>query len=408
MAERACLDAVFLADNQCVRSAAPQVLERVAQYVANLEPFTLLAALAAVTSKIGLICTASTSFNYPFQLARKFASLDYISGGRVGWNIVTSGMPEEAANFGLAEHYEHSVRYARAAEFVDVCTGLWDSWEDGAFPRDKASGEFLIPSAMHTLGHQGTYFRVKGPLNVPRSPQGYPVFVQAGSSPAGTEFAARRAEMVFVTPQSLEAAQTRYAEVKRLAFSYGRDPEHVKVMPGLVFIVAETLREAEEDYDLLQSLLHFDVALSMLAMKMGNLDLSPYSPDAPLPRSLTPPAPSGGARDAFDQWIELGEREGLTLRELALRASMSYAGKFIYGSPRTIADMMEEWLREGGADGFNLQPAYLPGQFHSFVELLLPELRRRRLVRTAYDGTTLRDHFGLPRPAWRPHPQPAD
>ncbi|MDT3446857.1 NtaA/DmoA family FMN-dependent monooxygenase [Pseudofrankia sp. BMG5.37] len=396
-AERACFDAVFLADNQCVLAGSPGTFGRVAQYVANFEPLTLISGLIAVTERIGFISTASTSFNYPYQVARKFASMDHMSGGRVGWNIVTSG-PVEAPNFGLAEHFEHELRYERAAEFVEVCKGLWDSWEDDAFPRDKASGQFLLPAKVHTLDHDGPHLRVRGPLNVPRSPQGYPVFVQAGSSSTGTAFAARYAEMVFVTPQSVESARQRYQLIKSQVADAGRDPDHVKVMPGLVVIVGRTTEEAREDYERLQSLLHIDVALNIFSLKLGGVDLSPYPLDEPLPMSAEPDRESGFSRPHFGEWAKLGQREGLTLRELALRAAGSMAGIVAYGSATDIADLMEEWFRTGATDGFNIQPAYLPGQLHDFNELVVPELQRRGLMRRTYDGRTLRDHFGLPRP----------
>jgi FMN-dependent oxidoreductase (nitrilotriacetate monooxygenase family) len=401
-AEAACFDAIFLADNQCVRAGKPETVSRVAQYVAGFEPLTLISALSAVTKQIGFIATASTSYNFPYQLARKFASIDHISGGRVGWNMVTSGIPEEAYNFGLDEHYEHELRYERAAEFVEICQGLWDSWEDDAFPRDKESGQFSISEKMHTLNHEGAHFKVRGPLNVPRGPQGYPVFVQAGSSPTGTAFAARYSDMVFVTPQSLEAAQKRYRAVKDTVASFGRDPDHVKVMPGLAVIVGRTTEEADEEYERLQSLLHIDVALNILRLKMSLVDLSQFPLDEPLPMSAAPKDQSGGTPEYFRVWAEIGQREGLTLRQLAMRAAGSLAGNSIRGSATDIADMMEEWYRNEGCDGFNLQPAYFPGQFQNFVDLVMPELRRRGLVRTEYRGTTLRDHFGLPRPAWRP------
>ena len=398
-AERAKLDAVFLADNQNVRRGAPEAVGRVAQFVANFEPLTLIAALSAVTERIGFISTASASYNYPYQVARKFASLDFISGGRVGWNIVTSG-PPEAPNFGRDEHYGDDVRYIRAAEFVEVCLGLWDSWEDDAFPRDKATGIFSDLSKMHVLAHEGEYFRVRGPLNIPRSPQGRPLLVQAGASPAGMDFAARFAEMVFVTPQTIDEARATYAKLKEGAARHGRDPDHLKVMPGLSAIVGHTRRDAEDTFGLLQSLLHPDVTLAALSFRIQG-DVTRYPLDEPLPES----AGAGANPGFFAQWMDVARRENLTLRELALRASGSMSGLAVRGSADDIADMMEEWFVSGAADGFNLQPAYLPGGFDDYVELVLPELRRRGLVRTEYSGRTLREHFGLPRPDWRPRPR---
>ena len=403
-AERARFDAIFLADSQCVRRATPETLSHVAQYVANFEPLTLISALSAVTRQIGFVSTASTSFNYPYQVARKFASIDHISGGRVGWNIVVSGARDEAPNFGFDEHFDHEVRYQRAEEFVEACKSLWDSWEDDAFPRDKESGIFLRPEKLHTLNHVGEFLKVKGPLNVPRSPQGYPVFVQAGSSPTGMKFAARHAEMAFVTPQTLAQAQQGYRTVKDLASAAGRDPDHIKIMPGIAPIVGRTAQEAEEEFDRLQSLLHIDVALNILSMKMSNADLSPFALDEPLPVSAEVDDESGGTRHYFRVWAQLGQREGLTLRQLALRASGSLAGMAVRGSATDVADVMEEWFRNGACDGFNVQPAYFPGQWQRFVELVVPELQRRGIMRTEYSGSTLRDYFGLPRPAWRGTP----
>lgn len=395
-AERAVFDAIFLADNQCVRRGPPEAVSRVAQYVANFEPLTLLSALAAVTERIGLISTASTSYNYPYQVARKFASLDHISGGRAGWNMVTSGMPGEAPNFGRDTHYEHDARYMMADEFVQVCLGLWDSWEDDAFPRDKDSGIFSEQDKMHVLGHEGPHFRVRGPLNVPRSPQGYPVLVQAGSSEAGKTFAAKYAEMMFTTPQTLERARELYAEMKARAADAGRNPNHISIMPGIAVVVARSSSEAHERFEQLQSYLDPAVSLNILSIKMNHADLTAYPLDERLPTSAAP----AGETSAFWRWMEVAEREDLNLGELARRASGSLAGLQVVGSAIEVADMMEEWFRAGGADGFNVQPAYLPGMFTEFVELVMPELRRRGLARSEYVGSTLRDSFGLPRPRW--------
>jgi FMN-dependent oxidoreductase (nitrilotriacetate monooxygenase family) len=394
-AERAKFDAVFLADNQAVRVGAPEAVSRVAQFVANFEPLTMIAALAALTERIGFISTASTSYNYPYQIARKFASLDFISGGRIGWNIVTSGMAQEAYNFGRDEHYADNVRYVRAAEFVEVCLGLWDSWEDDAFPRDKATGVFSDLSKMHVLDHAGEHFRVLGPLNVPRSPQARPLLVQAGASDTGVDFAARYADMVFVTPQSLEQARKTYTTLKEAAAGHGRNPDDLKVMPGLVAIAGPTTREAEETFEQLQELLHPDVTLNTLSLKLQG-DITKYPLDEPLPES----AVDSVNPVYFAQWMDIARRENLTLRQLALRASGSMAGLGVRGTGAEIADLMEEWYAGGAADGFNVQPAFLPGAFHDFVEFVVPELRRRGLVRSEYEGRTLREHFGLERPEW--------
>lgn len=398
-AERACFDMIFLADNQAVRGGKPESRKRVAQYIANFEPFTLLSALAAVTDRIGLTCTASMSYNFPFQVARKFASLDFISGGRTGWNMVTSGA-DEALNVGLDEGYEHDERYRRGDEFVQVCLGLWDSWEDGAFLRDKESGVFTDLDKLHTLGHTGEFLRVKGPLNVPRMPQGYPVLVQAGQSEAGKTFAAKYAEVMFSTLLLIERAQQLRAEMKARVSDNGRDPETIKIMPGLAIVTGPTPAAAQERFDELQGLLHMDVALMMLSQKMGQVDLGGYPLDQQLPASVLPDGYKGSSAT---RWLEISEREQLTLRELALRASGSRAGLQVVGSYAEIADLMEEWFRCGACDGFNIQPAYFPGMFNEFVDGVMPELRKRGLVRERYEGDTLREHFGLPRPHWDAH-----
>jgi FMN-dependent oxidoreductase (nitrilotriacetate monooxygenase family) len=395
-AESAVLDAIFIADNQCVRPGPPEAVSRVAQYVANFEPLTLISALAAVTERIGLIATASTTYNHPFQVARKFASIDHLSGGRVAWNMVTSGFANEAQNFGHDVHPDHDVRYAVAAEFVETCLGLWDSWEDDALPRDKASGVFSEPSGLHVLGHEGEHCRVRGPLNVPRMPQGYPVLVQAGNSEAGKAFGTKYADMMFTTPLTVERGREMYAELKARAADHGRDPDGLAVMPGLVVVLGRTSQEARERFEELQSYVDVAVALNALSLKLGGVDLSGCPLDAPMPASA---APADDA-NAFERWREIGEREGLTLRELAVRASGSMAGCQVTGTATEVADMMEDWFRTGAADGFNIMPATLPQGFTEFAEQVIPELQRRGLVRTRYEGRTLRDHFGLARPAW--------
>ena len=397
-AERACFDAAFLADNQAVRPGRPEDVARVAQYVANFEPLTLASGLMACTERIGVICTASTSYNFPFQVARKFASMDHLSGGRAGWNIVTSGMEQEAWNFGLDEHYEHELRYERAAEFVEVCKGLWDSWEDDAFPRDVESGQFSDPEKLHVLGHDGAHFKVRGPLNVPRPPQGYPVFVQAGASPTGTSFAARYAEMVFGNAHTIEEGRRRRQAIREQAQAMGRDPDHVKVMPGLAVIIGATRAQAQDDRARLEKSLHIDIAMNLMRMKAGGFDLSGFALDEPLP----PDGGPGDGRGYYEKLADIGVQEGLTLRELALREGGLLAGLVVCGTGADVADVMEEWIDAGAADGFNLMPAFLPGAFDDFVEHAVPELRRRGLLRERYEGRTLREHLGLPRPPFSP------
>jgi FMN-dependent oxidoreductase (nitrilotriacetate monooxygenase family) len=397
-AERAKFDMVFLADNVCVREANMEALCRSAQYIANFEPITLLSALSAVTTRIGLVATASTSYNEPFHVARKFASLDHLSGGRAGWNLVTSGQEAEAKNFGREKHYQHGERYERAREFAHIVVGLWDSWDDDAFARDKETGLFFYPDKLHPLNHKGESFSVRGPLNVPRAPQGRPVIVQAGGSEDMIRVAAEFAEVIFCAPLTLEAAQKFYAELKGRVAAHGRNPDHVKIMPGLSVIIGRTDVEAEESYNYLQSLIHPIVAREILSMVLGHVDLSPYSLDDPLPKNLPL---SNASQSIFQHVTDMARKEKLTMRQVALRVAGARGKSVIKGTPTQVADHMEQWFREGGCDGFNLMPPFLPGGLDDFIELVLPELRRRGLFRTEYEGRTYRENLGLPRPESR-------
>ncbi len=397
-AERAKFDMIFFADNVCVREANMEALSRSAQYIANFEPLTLLSALAPMTSHIGLVATASTSYNESFHVARKFASIDHISGGRAGWNLVTSGQEAEAKNFGREKHYGHGERYQRAREFAQIVTGLWDSWDDDAFVRDKASGRFFDPDKLHSLNHKGEHYSVRGPLNVPRAPQGRPVIVQAGGSDDMIAVAAEFAEVIFCAPLSLAHAKKFYAELKGRVASHGRDPDQVKIMPGLSCIVGRTAEEAQAHYDHLQSLIHPMVAREVLSMVMGNVDLSCYSLDDPMPEDLPK---SNMSRSTFENVMDMARKDKLTMKQVALRVAGARGKAVIKGSPNEIVDQMEEWFRDRGCDGFNLMPPFLPGGLDDFVEMVLPELRRRGLFRTEYEGRTLRQHLGLRRPPSR-------
>jgi FMN-dependent oxidoreductase (nitrilotriacetate monooxygenase family) len=397
-AERGKFDMIFLADNLCVRRAHMDALSRSAQYIANFEPLTLLSALAASTKNIGLVATASTSFNEPFHVARKFASLDHISAGRAGWNLVTSGQQEEAHNFGRENHYEHRERYERAKEFAQVVTGLWDSWDEDAFVRDKASGLFFQPGKLHALNHRGKNFTVRGPLNIPRSPQGHPVIVQAGGSDDMIEVAAEFAEVIFCAPLTLEAAQKLYRDLKSAAAIHGRNPEQMKIMPGLSAIVGRTESEADEKYEHLQSLIHPIVAREILSTILGGIDLSAYDFDGPLPDNL---AYTNASQFIFKSAVELARRENLSIRQLAMRMAGARGKAVIKGTPVQIADVMEQWLFADAADGFNIMPPYLPGGLNDFVDLVIPELQRRGLFRHEYEGRTLRENLGLTRPVSR-------
>lgn len=397
-AERAKMDMVFIADNISVREAHPDALARSAQYIANMEPITLISALAAVTSRIGLVATASTSYNEPYHIARKFASIDHISGGRVGWNLVTSGTVTDAYNFSRDEHYAHDVRYDRAREFARVVTGLWDSWEDDAFIRDKESGIFLDPGKMHQLDHKGDWFQVRGPLNVPRSPQGWPVIVQAGGSQDMINVAAEFAEVIFCAPLNLDQARRLYAEIKGRLAGHGRSREAVKIMPGLSPIVGRTAAEADEKQRRLDALTHPVVAKAILSFVLGDADLSGYSLDDPMP-DIVPTKISG--QSTINHVMELARKGNLSLRETA-QVVAGARGKFVVkGTPAHIADVMEEWFREEACDGFNVMPPYLPGALDDFVTYVIPELQRRGLFRMDYEGTTLREHLGLERPRSR-------
>ncbi|MGE8656825.1 MAG: LLM class flavin-dependent oxidoreductase [Achromobacter sp.] len=395
-AEAAKFDAIFLADSVGVRNTDLASLSRTARSD-HFEPLTLLSALAAVTEKIGLIATVSTTYNEPYHVARKFASLDHISGGRSGWNLVTSSGQGEAQNFNLDEHVEHARRYARAAEFHDVVLGLWDSWEDDAFLRDKPSGQYFDPAKLHPLRHRGEHFSVRGPLNVSRSPQGRPVVVQAGASPAGRDLAARTAEVIFVAHQTFDEAQAFYRDIKGRAVEYGRDPDAIKIMPGIFPVIGRSQAEAEDKFARLQDLIHPVVGVQLLSNMIGGFDLSGYPVDGPLPDI---PETNGG-KSRQQLLIDLARRDNLTIRQLYLRIAGARGHQQVIGTPQSVADQLQQWFEEGGADGFNIMSPWLPGGLDDFIELALPELRRRGLFRTEYSGATLRQHLGLARPAHR-------
>jgi len=389
--ERGRFDAFFMADHLAVLNMPIEALKR-SHTVTSFEPLTLLSALAAVTERIGLVATASTTFDAPYHIARRFASLDHISGGRAGWNIVTTSNPDAALNFGLTEHMEHGDRYARAREFYDVVTGLWDSWADDAFLRDAESGIFFDPDKLHVLDHKGQYLSVRGPLNIARPVQGWPVIVQAGASDAGRQLAGETAEVVFAAGLPLRAAQQLYADVKDRAERAGRNPDHIKILPGALVIVGDTVEEARARRLQLDSLVHFDSAIASLSIALGT-DASKFDPEGPLPEIPE----TNQSKSGRERVIDLAQREGLTVRQLAQRLG-GYSGLTFAGTPQTIADAMEEWLQSGGSDGFNVMFPYLPQGLDDFVGRVVPELQRRGLFRREYPGTTLRDTLGLPRP----------
>jgi FMN-dependent oxidoreductase (nitrilotriacetate monooxygenase family) len=389
--ERGRFDAFFMADHLAVLNMPMAALKRSAT-TTSFDPLTLLPALAMVTERLGLIATASTTYNDPFHIARKFASLDHISGGRAGWNLVTSGNPDEAMNFGLDEHVEHATRYRRAREFFDVVTGLWDSWADDAFVRDVENGIFFDPDRMHVLNHKGPFLSVRGPLNVARPIQGWPVIVQAGASEAGRQIAAETAEAIFGSATNLDDAKSFYADVKGRMEKLGRSRDHLKILPGVLVVVGDTVAQARQKRALLDSLVHPDSGLASLSAALGH-DVSHYDLDGPLPEIPETNASKSGRQRLVDR----ARSENLTVRQLAQLAG-SYGGLAMVGTPATIADQMEEWLLSEGCDGFNVMFPYVPGGLDDFVDRVVPELQRRGILRREYEGKTLRENLGLPRP----------
>jgi FMN-dependent oxidoreductase (nitrilotriacetate monooxygenase family) len=389
--ERGKFDAFFMADHMAVLNMPVEALKR-SHTVTSFEPFTLLSALSQVTQRIGLIATGSTTFDAPYHIARRFASLDHLSGGRAGWNIVTTSNPDAALNFGLEEHMEHAERYARAREFYDVVTGLWDSWADDAFIRDVEKGLYFHPDKLHVLNHTGKYLSVRGPLNIARPIQGWPVIVQAGASDAGRQLAAETAEAVFTAQANLAAGREFYVDVKGRAEKAGRSREHLKILPGCFVVVGDTMEEARAKRAKLDSLVHYANAIGSLSIALGH-DASKFDPDAPLPDIPESNASKSGRQRAID----LANRENLTVRQLAQRLG-GHSGLAMVGTPTTIADEMEEWLMTEGSDGFTIQFPYLPGGLDDFVARVVPELQGRGIFRSEYEGPTLRDNLGLPRP----------
>jgi FMN-dependent oxidoreductase (nitrilotriacetate monooxygenase family) len=393
LAERGTFDSLFLADG-------PVLFNSVGQRPSGaLEPITLLTALATATEHIGLIATASTSYNSPYNLARRFASLDHISGGRAGWNIVTTAGAEAARNFGLDDEPAHATRYQRAAEFLDVALKLWDSWEDDLVVADKGAGVWGDPGKIHPARHKGTYFSVEGALNVPRTPQGYPLLVQAGSSEDGKRFAARYAEAVFTAQQTLSDAQDFYADLKSRTARAGRDPDHIKVLPGIVPVIGSTEAEARAHERVLEDHIVYEHGLNRLE-RLLHLEPGTLGLDERLPADLPPESAIEGAKSRYTLVVELARRERLTVRELIGRLGGGRGHLTFTGTPEQVADAIEEWFRGGAADGFNIMPAVLPSGLALFVDHVVPILRDRGLLRREYGPRqTLRERYGLPRPA---------
>ncbi|MET9624601.1 LLM class flavin-dependent oxidoreductase [Streptomyces sp. NPDC006464] len=392
IAERGRLDSLFLADS-------PGLMGDPARRPGGrLEPTVLLTALAGVTEHIGLIATASTSYNEPYNLARRFASLDHVSGGRAGWNIVTTAGADAARNFGLDDAPLHKERYERADEFLEVSTRLWDSWTDDAIVADKDAGVHADSAKVRRIDHAGRFFRVAGPLNVPRSPQGHPLLVQAGSSEDGKAFAARWAEAVFTAQQTLEEAQAFYGDLKKRAVAHGRDPQGIKILPGIVPVIGDSEAEAEELDRELDRLISPEFAKRQLA-RLFRIDPDALDLDGPLPDGLPSEDEIEGAKSRYTLIVELARREKLTVRQLIGRLGGGRGHRTFTGTPVQVADAIEEWFDGDAADGFNIMPPVLPTGLAAFVDKVVPILQERGRFRTEYTGGTLRDHYGLPRPA---------
>jgi FMN-dependent oxidoreductase (nitrilotriacetate monooxygenase family) len=392
--ERGKLDMLFVADVIGVPGVQNAEMLRHTSSADKFEPFTLLAALSSVTRNVGLVATAATAYNEPYNVARTLASLDHLSGGRAGWNLVTGGSYEDAANFSRAEHAAHGDRYERGEEFADVVRGLWDSYDAGAFPRDKASGHYIEPDKVHVLNHQGKYFQVKGPLSVGRPPQGHPVIVQAGTSEPARKLSARVADVVFTAQSSFEDAKAFYADVKGRLQQHGRHPDDLKIMPGVAMYIGRSQQEADDKCEELNALIPINVAVSRLSRMLGGVDLSGHDLDGPMPD-----IPSNAARVSTPlNYVRLAKRDNLTLRQVAMRSAAGKDHWTLTGTPKTIADELERWFVEKAADGFNLLPPHVPGTINEFVDLVVPELQRRGLFRTEYEGVMLRQNLGVPFP----------
>jgi N-acetyl-S-(2-succino)cysteine monooxygenase len=386
-AERGKLDLFFVSDSLVMDPGDHP------SFVSRFEPTTLIGSLSAVTRHVGLGATVSTSFSEPFNVARAFGTLQHLSGGRAAWNVVTSSHNAAAQNFGRERLDEHDLRYEIADEFVDVVKGLWDTWDEGAIVPDKATGTFLDKSKVHPLDHKGRFYSVKGPLNIDRCAHGHPLIIQAGGSPPGQELSARTADIVFsVVNGDKLSAKAAYDGLKQRTIKYGRAPDDIAILPGVMPIIDETNEKAKEQLDQLQSWLTPTNALSLVSQRIG-YDISGYPLDGPIPDF---PEPTERGRAFSSTLLEMARREKMTLRDLYNVTAAARGHWVIYGTPQRIADIFEEWFTAELADGFIIMPAYFPGAFEDFVELVVPELQRRDLFRKNYLGSTLRDHLGLP------------
>ncbi|MBR0667868.1 LLM class flavin-dependent oxidoreductase [Roseomonas hellenica] len=386
-AEAGKFDLLFLADGLTTSADAHP------SFVARLEPMCLLSALAMGTKHLGLAATMSTTYAEPFHVARVFASLDHLSGGRAAWNAVTTSYARSSANFSRGTHPPHDERYAIAEEFLDVVRGLWDSFADDAFLKDKASGVYVDPARVHTLNHEGKYFSVKGPLNVSRPPQGHPIVIQAGSSGPGQRLAARTADLVFTAQQTFDEGRTFRDGLRRQVAEEGRDPDHLMILPGVCPVIGATEAEAKALYAQLQGGIDPAAAILLLSDRLGH-DISGYDLDGPLPNLPQ----SDQLQSRAKLLTDLARRENLTLRELYYLVAGARGHRIVWGTPEQVADALTEWFVGGASDGFNIMPPFFPGQFERFVEDVVPILQQRGLARTEYTGATLRENLGLPRP----------
>jgi len=393
-AARGLFDAVFIADfTSGIDEDGIEGFKRMT-YASSFEPLTLISALSAVTKRIGVIGTVSTTYSVPYQLARQFLSLDQINGGRSGWNLVTTANVRESVHYGVPDHVRHADRYQRAREFADLVTKFWDGWDDGAFIRDVENGLFFDPALRRGVEHEGTLFGASGQLDIPRSPQGRPVLVQAGSSEPGRQLAAETAEMVFTAQQEIEVARAFRTDLHNRMRAIGRPVNALKVMPGVYPLVGRTQSEAEDLKDQLDNLTHPEVGLLLLS-RMTGTDLRGLPLDGPLPE---PPAVINGNQSRQTLLLQMARRRNMTIRELYLEVSGARGHWTIWGDASQIADQLEEWFTTGAADGFNVMPPVLPKSLNDFVDLVVPELQRRGLFRKEYTGSTLREHLGLARP----------
>jgi FMN-dependent oxidoreductase (nitrilotriacetate monooxygenase family) len=387
IAERGKFDLVFISDSMAMDPTDHP------SFMCRFEPTTLITALAGCTTHVGLGATVSTSFSEPFNVARMFGSIDHISGGRAAWNVVTSSNAKAALNFNLDEHIEHELRYERANEFVDVVRGLWDCWDDGAIVADRATGHYIDADKVRPLNHQGRFFKVRGPINMARPPQGHPVIIQAGGSPSGLELAARTADVVFSVVQELAPAKAAYTDLKGRMAKYGRPPEALAVLPGVMTIIGDSEAQARETLAKLQSWITTSNALTLVTSRIG-YDVSGHPLDGPVP----PPPTRLNSQTFASVLYDMAKREKMTLRDLFNLTAAARGHWVLCGTPTTIADTLEQWFVDGAADGYNLLPAWFPGGFTDFIDRVVPELQRRGLFRREYQGTTLRDHFGLAHP----------